>query len=121
MTLGPVTQTLEREVASELRRQGILIWLDKDEHYRTFVDGLSTRATAGVFPHPVVSFRGSFLELLLTLEPFGSGLDKAPLLIHQRRITVDDRPWRQTWQASAQGAAAYRVGHAQEGVLERDP
>lgn len=82
MTLGPVTQTLEREVASELRRQGILIWLDKDEHYRTFVDGLSTRATAGVFPHPVVSFRGSFLELLLTLEPFGSGLDKAPLLIH---------------------------------------
>lgn len=80
--LGPVSQALEREVAGEVRRQGIVVWLDKDDAYKGFVEHLAARSGAGEFPHPVVGFRGSFLELLFELEPYGSGLDRQPLLIH---------------------------------------
>src|SRR5688500_7398385 len=79
---GPASLVLEQEVQSELRRQGIVVWLDKDRAYSEFVDALATRHANGEFPYPVVAFRGSFLELLLALEPHGSELDKHPLLIH---------------------------------------
>ena len=79
---GPVSSAMEQEVLSELRRQGIVVWLDKDNSYAHFVDELAAKRSRGEFPFPVVGFRGSFLELLFKLEPFGSGLDKTPLLIH---------------------------------------
>ena len=79
---GPVSSVLEQEIASELHRQGVVVWLDKDNSYTGFVDDLVARQAKGEFPFPVVGFRGSFLDLLFKLEPFGSGLDKAPLLIH---------------------------------------
>ena len=80
--VGAASLALEQEVQSELRRQGIVVWLDKDKAYSKFVDGLAARHRRGEFPYPVVGFRGSFLELLLNLEPYGSGLDKQPLLVH---------------------------------------
>ena len=79
---GAVSKALEQEVLGELRRQGIVIWLDKDSSYTQFVDVLAERQRHGEFPFPVVGFRGGFLELLFQLEPFGSGLDRQPLLIH---------------------------------------
>ncbi len=79
---GAVSKVLEREVLGELRRHGIVVWLDKDASYTRFVDNLAARREKGEFPFPVVGFRGSFLELLFRLEAFGSGLDKQPLLIH---------------------------------------
>jgi hypothetical protein len=79
---GPVTKLLEQEVLNEVRRQGIVIWLDKDNAYTGFVDGLASRHAQGEFPFPVAGFRGSFLELLFQLEPYGNGLDKQPLLVH---------------------------------------
>ena len=87
--LGPVSQVLEREVAGELRRQGIVVWLDNADTYRGFVDGLVARSRGGAFPHPVVGFRGSFLELIFELEPYGSGLDRQPLLIHMPGFTEE--------------------------------
>ena len=53
----------------------------------------------------VVGFRGSFLDLLFKLEPYGSGLDKQPLLIHMpgfteqsiRATPVLERPSRDAW------------------------
>jgi len=69
-------------VRTEVQRQGIVVWLDKDASYTRFVDGLAARRAAGDFPLPVVGFRGSFLETLFDLETYGSGLDKQPLLIH---------------------------------------
>lgn len=80
--VGAASLALQQEVQNELRRQGIVVWLDKDKAYSTFVDRLAARHGSGEFPYPVVGFRGSFLELLLHLEPYGSGLDKQPLLIH---------------------------------------
>lgn len=79
---GPVSAVVEQEVLGELRRQGIVVWLDKDAHYTRLVDDLAARHARGELPFPVVGFRGSFLELLFHLEDFGSGLDKQPLLIH---------------------------------------
>ena len=89
MTAGLIATALEQELLGELRRRGIVVWLDLTGAYTPFVDGLVTRAGAGDFPFPVVAFRGSFLELLLALEPFGSGLDNAPLLIHMPGYTEE--------------------------------
>ena len=80
--VGAVSKALEQEVLGEVRRQGIVIWLDKDALYTSFVDQLAARQAKGDFPFPVVGFRGSFLELLFQLEPYGNALDKQPLLIH---------------------------------------
>ncbi len=80
---GAVSKALEQDVLGELRRQGIVVWLDKDASYTGFVDQLVARQAKGEFPFNVVGFRGSFLELIFQLEPLGSGLDKQPpLLIH---------------------------------------
>ena len=79
---GPVSQAIEKEILGELRRPGIVVWLDKDASYTRLVDDLAARHVDGGFPFPVVGFRGSFLELLFALEPYGSGLDRQPLLVH---------------------------------------
>ena len=84
---GPVSDAIEHEILGELRRQGIVIWLDKDASYTRFVDDLAAKQARGEFPFPVVGFRGSFLELLFELEDFGSGLDKQPLLVHMPGFT----------------------------------
>ncbi|MBI2378664.1 MAG: hypothetical protein HYV07_32010 [Deltaproteobacteria bacterium] len=34
---GPVTASLEREVASEVRKHGAVVWLDKEATYTSFV------------------------------------------------------------------------------------
>jgi len=79
---GPVSQVIELEVLGKISRQGIVVWLDKDASFTGFVDELAARHAAGEVHFPVVGFRGSFLDLLFQLEPFGSGLDRQPLLIH---------------------------------------
>jgi hypothetical protein len=84
---GPVSAVIAQEILGELRRQGIVVWLDKDSNYTRLVDDLAAKQVAGEFPFPVVGFRGSFLDLLFKLEPFGSGLEKQPLLIHMPGFT----------------------------------
>ncbi|WP_292822740.1 BREX-6 system phosphatase PglZ [Nostoc sp. JL33] len=80
--LSPITAVLEAELKRELRQRGIVIWLDKDGYYNSYVDELITRYNRGDFFAPVVGFRGSYLEMVLALETYGNGLDPEPLLIH---------------------------------------
>jgi hypothetical protein len=80
--LSPITNALEEELKRELRQRGIVVWLDKDGHYTAYVDELAKRYANGDFFAPVVAFRGSYLEMLLDLEPYGNGLDPEALLIH---------------------------------------
>lgn len=80
--LGLITSVLEMEVKTKLRQHGIVIWLDKDGYYNEYVDNLCDRHVRGDFFAPVVAFRGSYLEMLLALEPYCNGLDKERLLIH---------------------------------------
>ena len=79
---GAVSTLVEEEISREVRRKGIVLWLDKHAAYSGLVDDLAARHAAGSYPFPVVAFRGSFLELLFALEPYGNSLDKQPLLIH---------------------------------------
>lgn len=80
--LSLITNVLEEEVKRELRQRGIVVWLDKDGVYSSYVDQLVDRYTKGGFFAPVIAFRGSYLEMLFALEPYGNGLDQEPLLIH---------------------------------------
>ncbi|MEH1826753.1 MAG: BREX-6 system phosphatase PglZ [Nostoc sp.] len=80
--LSPITAVLEAELKRELRQRGIVIWLDKDGYYNSYVDELIARYNRGDFFAPVVGFRGSYLEMVLALETYGNGLDPEPLLIH---------------------------------------
>ena len=82
MTTGPVSEALRTELLQEVRRQRIVVWLDKDANYTDFVDRLVEQHTKGAFPYPVIGFRGSFLETLLSLEEYGSGYDKHSLVVH---------------------------------------
>ncbi|MGB3294137.1 MAG: BREX-6 system phosphatase PglZ [Phormidesmis sp.] len=81
-TLGPITTTLEAEVSSRLRQQSLIIWLDKEGHYTDYVDQLAERHAKGDFFAPVVAFRGSYLEMMLALEPYGNRAAPDLLLIH---------------------------------------
>ncbi len=80
--LGPIISVLEEDVKQELRQKGIVIWLDKDAHYKGYVDELVKRYERGEFPFPVVPFRDSYLEMLLALEPYGNGKYPDRLLLH---------------------------------------
>jgi hypothetical protein len=79
---GPITAQLEDKLTAEIRRRGIVVWFDKRGEFSGYVDDLVRRHEAGEFPFPVVPFRGSFLEMMLDLEPYWDGLDPEPLLIH---------------------------------------
>lgn len=89
MSDGPVSQALQAELLHEVRRQGIVVWLDKDASYTGFVDRLAEQHKAGRFPYPVVAFRGSFLETLFALESYGSGYDKHSLVVHMPGFNED--------------------------------
>lgn len=81
-TLGPVSAALEADVRGWVRRHGVVVWLDVDGHYTSFVDRLRQLRASGDVPYEVHAFRGSYLELMLGLEPVTGGVEKRPLLIH---------------------------------------
>ncbi len=82
VTLGPVSAALETDLRSCVRRQGIVLWLDADDHYSTFVDRLIQLRKADKLPYAVHAFRGSHLELMLDLETLAGGVDRTQLVIH---------------------------------------
>lgn len=87
-SLGPITTTLEAEISRELRQQHLVIWLDKDSHYTTYVDKLAQRHAQGDFFAPVIPFRGSYLEMMLALENHGNKATPDLLLIHMPGHTL---------------------------------
>lgn len=88
-TLGSITHTLEAEVSDQLRQQSLIIWLDKDAHYTSYVDSLAKRYATGNFFAPVIPFRGSYLEMMLALEPYGNKEKRDILLVHMPGHTED--------------------------------
>jgi len=84
-----ITTALEQQLLGELRRRGIVVWLDRDRRYTDYVDDLVARYARSGFPYPVVAFRGSFLDTMLALEDCAGGLDPTPLLIHMPGFTED--------------------------------
>ena len=47
---GAVSSALEQELLGELRRQGVVVWLDKDKSYTGFVDDLIAKQAKGELP-----------------------------------------------------------------------
>ena len=100
--LGPVSAVLEAELRAKTRRHGIVVWLDPDEQYGSFVKRLISRRAENRLPYAVQSFRGSFLELMLELEPLANGVDRPPLLIHLagfNQETVKGTPLLELYEA----------------------
>ncbi len=92
---GPITSALEHEIKGELRRRGIVVWLDKSASYTRYVDELVERRREKEFPYPVIPFRGSYLEMILAAGRLGDGVDQEPLLIHMPGHTEESI--RETW------------------------
>jgi hypothetical protein len=64
----PASGILAAEVTKRVRERGLVVWVDADAQFTELVDGLATGAFG--FSYPVVPFRGSYLELMLALEPY---------------------------------------------------
>ncbi|MDQ2642183.1 MAG: hypothetical protein M3020_00085 [Myxococcota bacterium] len=91
---------LAQELAKKVRDRGLVLWLDADRQYDAFVDALGRHELD--FEYPVVGFRGSYLELMLALEPYGNGLYPEKVLVHLPRLnkeTVKETPVFELYKA----------------------
>lgn len=99
-----VSGALERELRDKVRAKGLVVWLDADGTYTGFVD---RKAASGgeVGGFRVVGYRGSFLELMLAMEPLGSGVDKPKVVVHVPGLRPEDlvrSPLCELWRAGTQ-------------------
>ena len=76
---GPVSVALEQDIRSCVGRHGIVLWLDTNDDYGSFISRL---AKADKLPYEVRAYRGSYLELMLELEPTVGGVTRPSLLLH---------------------------------------
>ena len=90
LPLGPASATLETELQREVRRHGIVFWLDRDGHYGRFVERLIELRKAGRLAYDVLAFSGSHLELMLALEPLAAGTEKPLLIMHLPGFLEED-------------------------------
>jgi hypothetical protein len=81
------SRALAAEVKKKVRERCLVIWLDADGSYTEHVDALATGALD--FPYPVIPLRGSCLELMLALEPYGNGLRPEHVLVHLPGLNKD--------------------------------
>lgn len=87
---APVSRALERELRAKLNSGGLQVWLDKDAYYSAFVARLREAANEGAFD-PVVTYGGSFLEMLGELEGKTAQATQCPmLLIHLPGFNDDE-------------------------------
>lgn len=82
-----VSEALAAEVKREIRENGLVVWLDAEGDYTALADALKTGALG--FSYPVVVYRGSYLELMFALEPYGNGLRPDHLLVHVPGVSIE--------------------------------
>ena len=81
-TLPPVSSQLLEVLQDEVRKRTLIVWLDAEQHYTAFADQLMAERAEGRLNFDIKGFRGSYLELMLELEPLTAGVDKQPLVVH---------------------------------------
>jgi hypothetical protein len=89
-----------QELTKKVRDRGLVLWVDAERQYEAFVDALGRKGLA--FEYPVIAFRGSYLELMLALEPFGNGLYPEKALVHLSGLnkeTVKETPVYELYKA----------------------
>jgi hypothetical protein len=87
---GPVSALLHSWLRDEVRKHGIVFLLDQQGTWTSFIDRLMSSSGTSSTPFPVCAWRGSFLQLLIDLEPYNNGVDRMPLLVHLPGFTHDD-------------------------------
>jgi hypothetical protein len=95
----PASRLLSSELTNKVRERGIVVWLDSDNRYTDLADGLRQKFD---FRYPVVSFKGSYLELMLALKQFGNGLHPEHLLVHLpglNKETIKETPLFELYKA----------------------
>ncbi|MGH7295600.1 MAG: hypothetical protein ACRELB_11730, partial [Polyangiaceae bacterium] len=100
------SEALAAEVRKKVREQSLVVWLDADGQYGGLVDALA-RGDLG-FPYPVVSYRGSYLELMFALERYGKGLDPEHVLVHLPGLNRDSVKATPVYGVSAAGTTFER-------------
>ncbi|MBL8787881.1 MAG: BREX-6 system phosphatase PglZ, partial [Deltaproteobacteria bacterium] len=93
-----VSGALENELLQKVRARGLVLWLDAEGAFTGFVD---RRLDSGLLPG-VLAYRGSFLELMLALEPLTSGTDRPGLVVHLPGLRPEDvtrSPLLELWRA----------------------
>lgn len=95
-----VSRTLADEVKRKVRERGLVLWLDAERHYCDLVDALGTGAYD--FTYPVLSYRGSYLELMFALEGYANGDRPEHVLVHLpglNKETVKETPIFELYKA----------------------
>jgi PglZ domain len=132
---GLIAAQLEELVKAELRSHGLIVWLDKDNHYSQFALQLAEQHRQGKFFAPVISYQGSYLRMVLALEKYFKGQDPEPLLIHMpghNEESITKTPileiyragtrYRKALETLVRETASGRVGPAEiESFLKTEP
>ncbi len=83
---GPITAALEREIKNELRKRGIVVWLDRRAVYSDYVDALLVNAGVDLSEELMrLAIHGS-LHLLGNDHPEGPERTKSPMFLLQERL-----------------------------------
>ena len=109
LDLGAVSQALEADLRTWVRKHGIVVWLDPLDHFSGFVDTLAAARARGELPYAVHAFRGSHLALLLELEGIAKGATKPMLVVHMpgfNEDTIRQTPLLELYEAGVR----YRKG-----------
>ena len=94
-SLPPVSAQMLQTLQDEVRKRTLIIWLDAEQNYTALADQLMAERAEGRLNFDIKGFRGSYLELMLQLEPLTAGVDRQALVIHLpgfNMTTVRDTP-----------------------------
>ncbi len=93
-----VSGALEEELRQKVRARGLVVWLDTEGAFTRYVD----QRVETVDGPRVLAFRGSFLELMLALEPLTGGVERPRLIVHLPGLSQADvaaSPLLELWRA----------------------
>jgi len=80
--MGILKDYLTKQIREDLKTKGLCIWTDVNEDYSQYISELQNYHREGRFDIPVLSFSGSFLELMLELDDYFSSKQNKPLLVY---------------------------------------
>ncbi len=106
---GHVSAALEADLRGDIRRHGVVVWLDAAGHYTKFVERLGRLRESSSLPYEVRGYRDSHLALMLALEGVAGGTEKAPLVVHLPGFTEESVRLTPLYELYAAGAR-YRKG-----------
>lgn len=95
------SETLVQEVKHKVRENGLVVWLDAEGTYGGLADALAAGSFG--FTYPVVSYRGSYLELMLALRNYGNGVRPEHLLVHLPGLNKDTVKETPAYELAAAG------------------